>query len=108
MSHDRVVVSLERTPRLLSVLFALQWLDITYIPVDSTTPIERYHYLPCKKQMVQPVELALNKVRINLTILNEIHAWPLLYRRCCPVKIAPMLEIILGQSPRIKQSRINQ
>ncbi len=39
--NDRVVVCLERTPRLLSVLLALQWLEITYIPVALTAPIER-------------------------------------------------------------------
>lgn len=36
-----VVVCLQRTPRLLSVLLALQWLDITYIPIDMTMPLER-------------------------------------------------------------------
>ena len=39
--QDRVVIHLERTPRLLSVILALQWLEITYIPVDLTVPIER-------------------------------------------------------------------
>ena len=37
----RVIVHLERTPRLLSVLLALQWLEITYIPVDLGVPLER-------------------------------------------------------------------
>lgn len=39
--QDRVVVYLDRTPRLLSILLALQWLEITYIPVDLSIPIER-------------------------------------------------------------------
>lgn len=39
--EDKVVVCLERSPRLISVLLALQWLDITYIPVDPSTPVER-------------------------------------------------------------------
>lgn len=39
--HDRVVVCLERTPRVFSVLLALQWLEIAYIPVDPSLPIER-------------------------------------------------------------------
>ena len=39
--QDRTLVCLERTPRLLAVLLALQWLKITYIPVDPTTPLER-------------------------------------------------------------------
>ncbi|MDP3559608.1 MAG: amino acid adenylation domain-containing protein [Legionellaceae bacterium] len=36
-----VLVCLERTPRLLAVLLALQWLEIPYIPIDLATPIER-------------------------------------------------------------------
>lgn len=40
-AHSRTVICLERTPRLVSVLLALQWLGITYIPVDPSTPIER-------------------------------------------------------------------
>lgn len=39
--QGRVVVCLERTPRLVSVLIALQWLEITYIPVALSVPIER-------------------------------------------------------------------
>lgn len=39
--QDRVVIYLDRTPRLLSILLALQWLEITYIPVDLSIPIER-------------------------------------------------------------------
>ena len=39
--HHRAVVCLERTPRLLSVLLVLQWLEITYIPVDTSMPVER-------------------------------------------------------------------
>jgi amino acid adenylation domain-containing protein len=39
--HGRTIICLERTPRLLSVLLALQWLEITYIPVDFSIPIER-------------------------------------------------------------------
>jgi amino acid adenylation domain-containing protein len=38
---DRAIICLERMPRLLSVLLALQWLEITYIPVDASIPIER-------------------------------------------------------------------
>lgn len=39
--YGRIVICLERTPRLLSVLLALQWLEITYIPIDPSLPIER-------------------------------------------------------------------
>lgn len=37
----RAVVSLERTPRLVAVLLALQSLRVTYIPVDPKTPKKR-------------------------------------------------------------------
>lgn len=40
-----VVVCLDRTPRILVVLLALQWLNIPYIPVDSTIPLERLRYI---------------------------------------------------------------
>jgi amino acid adenylation domain-containing protein len=36
-----VMVCLHRTPRLLSLLFALQWLEIPYIPVEPKTPFDR-------------------------------------------------------------------
>lgn len=36
-----VIICLHRTPRLISVLLALQWLKIPYIPVELTTPVER-------------------------------------------------------------------
>ena len=39
--HTPIILCLERTPRMLAVLLALQWLEITYIPVDTSTPIER-------------------------------------------------------------------
>jgi len=39
--HDRVVICLARTPTLLATLIALQWLDITYIPISRATPPER-------------------------------------------------------------------
>lgn len=38
---DKAVICLERSPRLLSLLIALQWLEITYIPVDPSIPVER-------------------------------------------------------------------
>lgn len=41
--HQRAIVCLERTPRLISILLALQWLKVTYIPVDSSIPIERLY-----------------------------------------------------------------
>ncbi|MDP1614915.1 MAG: AMP-binding protein, partial [Methylococcales bacterium] len=40
-----VVVCLDRTPRVLAVLLALQWLNIPYVPVDSNIPPERLRYL---------------------------------------------------------------
>jgi len=39
--QGKTIICLERTPRLLAVLLALQWLDITYIPVEPSVPIER-------------------------------------------------------------------
>jgi amino acid adenylation domain-containing protein len=39
--HGRTIICLQRTPRLISVLLALQWHGITYIPVDLSIPIER-------------------------------------------------------------------
>lgn len=38
---NRVVVCLPRTPRLISLLMALIWLKITWIPVDKAMPPER-------------------------------------------------------------------
>lgn len=35
------IICLERGPRLLAMLLAMQWLSITYIPVDPAIPIER-------------------------------------------------------------------
>jgi amino acid adenylation domain-containing protein len=35
------IVYLDRSPRLLPVLLALQWLELTYIPIDLSTPIDR-------------------------------------------------------------------
>tara|TARA_R110002126_G_scaffold273866_1_gene418509 strand:+ start:28202 stop:31534 length:3333 start_codon:yes stop_codon:yes gene_type:complete len=39
--HTPVMLCLHRTPRLLSLLLALQSLEIAYIPVDPETPLER-------------------------------------------------------------------
>ncbi len=39
--EDSAIVFLERTPRLIAILLALQWLRVTYIPVDVNTPIQR-------------------------------------------------------------------
>lgn len=39
--HSKIIICLERTPELLSLLLAMQWLGITYIPVDPSIPIER-------------------------------------------------------------------
>lgn len=39
--QGRVVVCLERSSHLLPVLLALQWLEVTYIPVDPAVPIMR-------------------------------------------------------------------
>lgn len=36
-----VIVCINRCPTLVSLLLALQWLEITYIPVDINTPLER-------------------------------------------------------------------
>ncbi|MCH9756602.1 MAG: amino acid adenylation domain-containing protein [Gammaproteobacteria bacterium] len=36
-----VIICLHRTPRLISILFALQWLEIPYIPVEPKIPLER-------------------------------------------------------------------
>ena len=36
-----VMLCLHRTPRLLSILLALQWLELAYIPIDPQTPLER-------------------------------------------------------------------
>lgn len=36
-----VIVCLHRTPQLISVLLALQWLGVPYIPVETQTPLER-------------------------------------------------------------------
>ena len=66
-SQDRVVVQLERTPRLLSVLLALQWLEITYIPVNLATPIERLR-----------------------TIINDSQAHALLYDSSNHLDYAPL------------------
>lgn len=40
-SERLVVVCLNRTPDLMAVLLALQWLGIAYIPVDKNIPAER-------------------------------------------------------------------
>ncbi|MDP3561650.1 MAG: non-ribosomal peptide synthetase [Legionellaceae bacterium] len=40
-SSHCAIICLDRTPRLLAVLLALQWLGITYIPVDPSVPAER-------------------------------------------------------------------
>lgn len=39
--ETRTVVFLNRTPRLISILLALQWLRVAYIPVDPQTPVQR-------------------------------------------------------------------
>ncbi|MDF1646012.1 MAG: amino acid adenylation domain-containing protein [Legionellaceae bacterium] len=36
-----VIVCLHRTPRLISILLALQWLEIAYIPIEPQMPLER-------------------------------------------------------------------
>lgn len=36
-----VIVCINRCPTLVSLLLALQWLEMTYIPVDVNTPLER-------------------------------------------------------------------
>ncbi len=40
-THAPVVICLHRTPRLISILLALQWLGIPYIPIEPKTPQER-------------------------------------------------------------------
>jgi amino acid adenylation domain-containing protein len=40
-SGSPVMVCLHRTPRLVSLLLALQWLEIPYIPVEPKTPLDR-------------------------------------------------------------------
>ena len=39
--HTPVMLCLHRTPRLLSMLLALQWIEMPYIPIDPQTPLER-------------------------------------------------------------------
>lgn len=39
--HTPVMLCLHRTPKMLSMLLALQWLEMPYIPVDPQTPLER-------------------------------------------------------------------
>ena len=41
LQNKPVVVCLERTPQLIAVLLALQWMKVTYIPVDFSIPIQR-------------------------------------------------------------------
>lgn len=41
--QDKTIVCLDRTPRLIAILLALQWLKVTYIPVDPSLPIGRLH-----------------------------------------------------------------
>lgn len=35
------IICLHRTPKMLAILLAMQWLEITYIPVEITTPLKR-------------------------------------------------------------------
>ncbi|MDF1756860.1 MAG: non-ribosomal peptide synthetase [Legionellaceae bacterium] len=35
------LICIHRTPRLISILLALQWLEIPYIPIELKTPLER-------------------------------------------------------------------
>lgn len=35
------IICLHRTPKMLAILLAMQWLEISYIPVEITTPIKR-------------------------------------------------------------------
>ncbi len=82
-SQKPVVICLHRTPRLLSILFALQWLEIPYIPVEIKTPLERmramiedsrasvllhdtahyeaYSSLPCKAYAVGDLEQSVEE-----------------------------------------------
>lgn len=39
--HDKTIVCLERSPRLVAVFIALQWMNIPYIPIDKSLPIKR-------------------------------------------------------------------
>ncbi len=39
--HGPTIICIHRTPRMLAVLLAMQWLEITYIPIEITTPIKR-------------------------------------------------------------------
>lgn len=39
--HTPIMLCLHRTPRMLSILLALQWLEIAYIPIDPETPFKR-------------------------------------------------------------------
>lgn len=39
--QGRLIICLERDPALLVLLLAMQWIDITYIPIDPSIPIER-------------------------------------------------------------------
>ena len=41
MQGQVLIICLERSPLLLTLLLAMQWLGIPYIPVDPSTPIER-------------------------------------------------------------------
>ncbi|MEI6094695.1 MAG: amino acid adenylation domain-containing protein [Gammaproteobacteria bacterium] len=40
-THSRVLICLDRSPQLFALFLATQWLDISYIPVDPSIPIER-------------------------------------------------------------------
>jgi len=40
-THTPIMLCLHRTPRLLSILLALQWLEMAYIPVEPQTPLGR-------------------------------------------------------------------
>lgn len=35
------IICLHRSPRMLAILLAMQWLEITYIPIEITTPLKR-------------------------------------------------------------------
>ncbi|MCH9716299.1 MAG: amino acid adenylation domain-containing protein, partial [Gammaproteobacteria bacterium] len=39
--YEPVLICLYRTPRLVSILLALQWLEVPYIPIDPQMPLER-------------------------------------------------------------------
>lgn len=55
-----VIVHLERTPELLAVFLALQWLGIPYIPVDTNTPMKRLEIIVEESQCSAMITAAEN------------------------------------------------